>query len=408
MCLSLLHRLSLLSPFPSGREARGVGAFLITFMLSTCAFAQSGTVSTFQKISDTQGGFTGTLDNSGLLGLSIASLGDLDGDGVEDIAVGNHGHNGGGTDRGGVWILFLNSNGTVKSHQEISDTAGGFTGTLDDNDIFGIGLTSIGDLDNDGVVDLAVGAYGDDDGGTNRGAVWILFLNSNGTVKSHQKISDTVGGFTGTLDDSDIFGDEVAALGDLDGDGVEDLAVGANLDDDGGTDRGAVWILFLNSNGTVKSHQKISDTDGGFTGTLDNADQFSEQALANIGDLDGDGVTDLAVGARGDDDGGTNRGAVWILFLNSNGTVKSHQKISDTVGNFAGTLDDTDYFGRGIATLGDLDGDGVEDLILGAANDDDGSTDRGAVWVLFLNTDGTVKSHQKISDTAGSFYRDTG
>ncbi len=66
-----------------------------------------------------------------------------------------------------------------------------------------------------------------------------------GSVLSHQKISDTQGGFTGTLDDSDYFGRSVASLGDLDGDGVGDLAAGAWGDDDGGTDRGAVWVLFL-------------------------------------------------------------------------------------------------------------------------------------------------------------------
>ena len=73
---------------------------------------------------------------------------------------------------------------------------------------------------------LAVAAKRDDDGGLDRGAVWILFLYADGTVKSHQKISDTQGNFTGTLDDSDLFGESVASLGDLDGDGVGDLAVG--------------------------------------------------------------------------------------------------------------------------------------------------------------------------------------
>ncbi len=127
--------------------------------------------------------------------------------------------------------------GEVLSHQKISGTEGGFTGVLDDFDNLGRAVTSVGDLDGDGVVDVAVGAHRDDDGGMDRGAVWILFLNGDGTVKSQQKISDTEGGFTGILDDVDYFGLTVAGLGDLDGDGVGDLAVGEGVDDDGGTER---------------------------------------------------------------------------------------------------------------------------------------------------------------------------
>ena len=134
-----------------------------------------------------------------------------------------------------------------------------------------------------------------------------------GTVLSHQKISDTEGGFTGILDNFDRFGLSVASLGDLDGDGVGDLAVGAIFDGDGGGGRGAVWVLFLNPDSTVKSHQKISDTEGGFTGTLD--DDWFSRSVASLGDLDGDGIGDLAVGAHHDDDGGLGHGAVWVLFL---------------------------------------------------------------------------------------------
>ncbi|MEE9296334.1 MAG: integrin alpha, partial [Phycisphaerae bacterium] len=214
--------------------------------------------------------------------------------------------------------------GWVLSHQKISDTQGGFTGTLDNLDGFGFSVASLGDLDGDGVGDLAVGAVWDDDGSAgpcvdpffdcNRGAVWVLFLNTNGTVKSHQKISDTQGGFTGTLDDDDRFGRSVTSLGDLDGDGVGDLAVGVGRDDDGGENSGAVWVLFLNTDGTVKSHQKISSTQGGFAGILENGDLFGS-SLASLGDLHGDGAVDLAVGAELDDDGGNHRGAVWVLFL---------------------------------------------------------------------------------------------
>ena len=83
----------------------------------------------------------------------------------------------------------------------------------------------------------------------------------------------------------------------------------------------------------VTSQQKISDTDGDFQGTLSNEDLFG-RSVCEIGDLNGDGVTDIAVGAEWDDDGGTRKGAVWILFLNSDGTVDSFQKISETFQDF--------------------------------------------------------------------------
>ena len=98
---------------------------------------------------------------------------------------------------------------------------------LDNDDRFGWSVAALGDLDQDGIVDMAVGAHSDDDGGSNRGAVWVLLLRRDGTVRSHQKISDTEGGFDGVLDDRDWFGWSVAALGDLDQDGIVDMAVGA-------------------------------------------------------------------------------------------------------------------------------------------------------------------------------------
>src|SRR5262249_19775381 len=74
--------------------------------------------------------------------------------------------------------------------------------------------------------------------------------------------------------------------------------------------------------GHVVGAQKISDTSGGFTAQLDEEDQFG-RSIVNLGDLDGDGVTDLLVGAHTDDDGGIDQGAVYILFMRSNGWVKS-------------------------------------------------------------------------------------
>lgn len=219
--------------------------------------------------------------------------------------------------RGAVWILFLNSDGTVDSTQKISDTEGGFEGLLNDEDRFGNSLALLGDIDGDEVQDIAVGAYGDDDGGdtvtSNRGAVWILFLNNDGTVKSHKKISDTEGEFTGVLMEKASLGAGLGSIGDLNGDGCEDLIVGA-CDQSVGNNRGAVWILFLNSDGSVKTHKKICQGEGGFTRDLDNNDYFG-MSVVSLGDLDGNTISDVAIGAPWDDDGGTDLGAVWTLFL---------------------------------------------------------------------------------------------
>lgn len=384
--------------------------------VGNAAWATPATVGALQKISDTAGNFTATIDDSDEFGGSVAGLGDLDGAGpsVMAIAVSAGGDDDGGPDRGAVYILFLNAAGSVLSYQKISDTAGNFTAVLDNSDDFGSSLAYLGDLDGAGpsVAALAVGCAGDDDGGTDRGAMYILFLNSAGSVLSYQKISDTAGNFTAVIDNADEFGGAVTSLGDLDGAGAAAvaIAVGCIGDDDGGTNRGAVYVLFLNSAGSTLSFAKISDTAGNFTPVIDNADELGS-SVAGLGDLDGAGasVGALAIGAIGDDDGGTDRGAVYITFLNSAGSVLSSQKISNTSGGFTAVLDNLDEFGGALAYLGDIDnvyqtpGPSTFGLAVGAGGDDDGGPSHGAVYVLFMNSAGTVRSFQKISDTEGNF-----
>jgi len=102
----------------------------------------------------------------------------MDGDGVQDLAVGAGGDNGGGTDQGAVHIHFMNTNGSVDSTVEINNgTENG--PTLSDSDQYGISITNMGDLDGNGLNDLAVGAYADDGTGTNQGAVHIHFMNDD-------------------------------------------------------------------------------------------------------------------------------------------------------------------------------------------------------------------------------------
>jgi flagellar hook capping protein FlgD len=298
--------------------------------------------------------------------------------------------------------------GMVLSYQKISDTQGSFTAVLHDGDELGGATAGLGDLDGGGpsVRAMAVGAAFDDDAGTDAGAVYIMFLASNGTVLSYQKINNA--SLPGQLGAGDEFGSSLAFLGDLDGPGpsVAALAVGVTGDDDGGSNRGAVYILFLSSSGTVLSYQKISDTQGNFTAPMLDVDELGG-AVAYLGDLDGGGpsVAALAVGATGDNDGGADQGAVYIMFLASNGTVLSYQKISETAGGFPAVLEAFDDFGGSLAALGDLDeaGPSVAALAVGAAQDETPpalpDANRGAVYILFLASNGTVLSYQKLTNT---------
>ncbi len=375
---------------------------LPTFAAPLQAPPGPGSVLRVQKISHTQGGRGPLLDDEDQLGRSVALLGDLDGDGFPELASSGHGDDDGGLDQGAAYVLFLRQDGLVRKTQKISALEGGFTGDLDPGDQFGRSLAGIGDLDGDGVPDMAVGVNYDDDGGMNRGAVYLLTLNRDGTVKRTTKISSTQGGFVGPLRNQDEFGRSVTSPGDLDGDGVPELAVGAPTDNTGGSRRGAVWLLFLRQDGSVKRSLKIAQNSGGFNGRLRNFDWFGF-SVAPLGDFDGDGVPDLLVGSALDDDGATNAGAVWLLYMNPDGTVKDTRKVSMLSGGFTGQLEYPDQFGTSVATLGDVNGDGVTDLVVGAVKDGDGGKENGAAYVLCMTSAGTVLSHQKISELEGGF-----
>ena len=373
-----------------------------------------GTASGTTKISDSENGGPTGLDSSDLFGSALTNLGDLNGDGVPDLAVGayqDEATSGGDSSEGAVHILLMNSDGTASSTVKISDSENGGPTGLESgfNDRFGSALTNLGDLNGDGIPDLAVGAFLDEasSGGDSReGAVHILFLNSDGTASSTVKISDNENGGPTGLEVNDLFGSALTNLGDLNGDGVPDLAVGARDDEatsGGDSDEGAVHILFLNSDGTASSTVKISDGENDGPTGLESFDRFGS-ALTNLGDLNGDGVPDLAVGAYRDEatsGGESAEGAVHILFLNSDGTASSTVKISDGENGGPTGLESGDRFGSALTNLGDLNGDGVPDLAVGAYQDDatsGGDFNEGAVHILFMNSDGTASSTVKISD----------
>ena len=307
---------------------------------------------------------------------------------------------------GSLLTVYLDSNGVFNSAQTIINTGDPLAGQLNPEDFLGTSVTTIGDLNGDGFPELLAGAPGDDpttaQPDITMGAVYVIFTNSTGLIDQAVQILNP---FANNPFQALNFGASVAALPDFTTDGRTTVVVGDPFFNF--FQSGAIFILFLNPDGTLDDIQQISGTSGNLNATVDISfgDQFGI-SVDSLGDLNGDGIPEVVVGAPGDDDGPNDSGAIYILFLNADATVNSSQKISDLEGNFNGVLSGGDQFGFSVSANGDFNGDEIPDVVVGAPSDDDGGSDRGAIYILFLNADATVNSFQKISDSQGQLNLD--
>lgn len=374
--------------------------FLFVFGVKT-TLSQNPTIVFEQPINKIEGGGIPDLNNGDWFGYGFAPIGDLDQDGVMDIAVGAPYDDTGGLNRGALYILFMNANGTVGSYQKISQSEGGFQGLLVDESFFGSEIANLGDLDNNGVQDLVVGASGDDDGGSWAGALWVLFMNADGTVADEQKISALEGWSGSPLVAGDRFGKGLDSIGDINNDGVIDVMVGAHEDDEGGYNHGAAYVLLLNSDGTVLSHSKISEATAGFSGVLTNSANFG-WSVACLGDMNSDGNTEILVSAMQDDVLSSNDGSVWVISVTTTGDLSNSIEISaGTSTILANAIGAGDKFGSSVTRGFNMWCDNASDIIVGLMNY--GNPQVGGVFLLNLDSNYQVLGIQVITEGMANF-----
>lgn len=350
----------------------------------TTLFAAEG----FLKIENGSGGLVADLDAGDRFGRDHDAVGDVNGDGVIDYVIGARSDDDGEEDAGAVYILFMNADGTVLGNQKISMLEGGFNETLTERNFFGYGVAGIGDYDADGIPDIAVSSPVPPNN-----SLYIIHLNTDGTVKDFVK-------------NENIIAQGLTAIGDINNDNRIDIVACNPGSNDGGQSRGAIDILFLNESSQVMYNNSvtISSTEGNFGVGLEDGDQFGGREVAFLGDMDADGTLELAVGAFLSDGG---KGAIWILSLDSTSyNVVSKAKITEGMNGFTDVLDlETNpngsiggQFGHAMCAAGDIDGDGIIDLVTGANQQSEGWG-----YVLYLNTDKTVRSFDRINNTDGGF-----
>lgn len=334
-------------------------------------------------------------------GECVVVLDDGDGDGRRVLAVGapfgDEDGLAGGPDYGAIYFAELPPDGVIVTSDWtwISASTPVVSALLASGDQLGSELCAI-DLDGDGLrTDLAVGLSGGEGVGPDEqtGSVMLLDLDDAdpSVVLAAVEIAEGQAGFGGPLDTYDQFWRGLAPLGDMDGDGVEDLAVGAPGDHFDGTSAstgGVVWILRLSRNLQgdvyVAGESRIGIDFGFPPGSFPTSAAFGA-ALANAGDLDGNGQDDLLVGAPDNYASNQQPGSVWLLRLGPTGSMLGAESFGVSDPDLAALTAVDDYFGFSVAALGDADGDGVHMALAGAMAADGGPyEDSGALIEFFF------------------------
>lgn len=314
--------------------------------------------------------------NGALFGRSVACAGDVNGDGFSDVIIGADMYDDAPfTNEGRAYIYYGSASGL----------AGLYGSTLRDADQtaaqFGFSVAGAGDVNGDGYSDVMVGAYVYDDGpNANEGKVFVYHGSAAGLIT-------TVASTPDDCDQADAqFGCTINSAGDVNGDGFSDIVIGAFLYDDAGTDEGQAYVYYGSATGLASTPDRIlSDANMGDA-------QFGF-SVASAGDVNGDGYSDVIVGANEFDDGvNANEGIAFIYYGSSSGLSATYNSIADDANQANAN------FGGRVACAGDVNGDGFADVIIGAYTYDDNLADEGVAFVYYGGNTGLSASPDCMLD----------
>ena len=340
-------------------------------------------------------------------GYTVGAAGDINGDGFDDIFVGDPYADG---DNGSAYVIFGKAGGFADIDLATLSAADGFSINGEANgDGLGRYISAAGDVNGDGFDDLIVGANRNGDGGNISGAAYVIFGKASGFSNLDLATLSATDGFR-IIGDAvyDQAGSSVASAGDINGDGYDDLIVGAIGADPGGDSSGAAYVIFGKATGFADIDLGALSATDGFKISGEAAADNAGRSVSSAGDFNGDGFDDLIVGAPGDSPYGTHSGAAYVIFGKAGGfTDIDLSSLGESDGFKIIGADTWGGAGMSVASAGDLNNDGFDDLMISAPAAGVGGM--GEVYILYGHADtGVVKAGTDAADSlAGGNLDDT-
>ena len=336
-------------------------------------------------------------------GFSVSSAGDVNGDGLDDLIVGAYGVDLVDKPQAGQsFVVFGKANGAVVNLSTLN-TGGFVINGEKDYDWSGYSVSSAGDVNGDGLDDLIVGAYKAEN---QAGKSYVVFGKVDGAAVDLSAIASGTGGFVIHGESAwDKSGFSASSAGDVNGDGLDDLIVGASqANSDGKSNTGKSYVVFGKDDGFAVNLSAIASGTGGFVINGENAGDYSGFSVSSAGDVNGDGLDDLIVGAFGADlDGiGIGIGKSFVIFGKTDTKSVDLADISAAGGDIAHAID---FQGDTNADKNDtLTGTSVDELFVAGLGNDvltgNGGTDvfnagKGDDTII-INADNLAKLSSKV------------